>query len=161
MLIIGVDSSLASCGVAVISEDIQIVELLTIKTNAKQPLEFRLLKIYDTICALIEKHGRENIKAFVVETKFINPKYSKYNNVGTLIKLSKVDGIVELIAAQYNLNIERYAPSTHKKTTTGTADTTKEITQEFIRRIFNYDVKMKEDEADATSVAYCYIVKNK
>lgn len=110
MILLALDQSLSATGQALFNyehfyntEDfididiisrVQSIEIETLITSSKLSFEDRLLIIYNNLCLTVESNKVDSI---VYEGIF------KSLNVNTLIKLAKVQGLVELIIGKYQL----------------------------------------------------------
>jgi Holliday junction resolvasome RuvABC endonuclease subunit len=98
MRLLSLDQSLSATGQALFiinNKDIESITISSLFTNNKTTFEDRLWHIYNSLSITVET---EVIDTIVYEGIF------KSLNVNTLIKLAKVQGIVELIISKYKLN---------------------------------------------------------
>lgn len=109
LVILGVDSSLAATGWAVLHAESQdtckVLACDTIKTKREMPLEDRLAIIYDKMTKIIADH---DVEEMACENPFFN------RNAKTFGTLSSVKGVVMLAAVQAGIPVALYQPSTVK-----------------------------------------------
>lgn len=101
-MLLCLDQSLSATGQALLEIDhsdskqvIKNIKLFTLTTNSKFTFEDRLLEIYSSLSVAIQSN---NVTTIVYEGIF------KSLNVNTLIKLAKVQGVVELLIAKHKLS---------------------------------------------------------
>lgn len=158
MIILAIDSGFERTGYAVISYQKSVVSYLTsglIKTSAKKTLSTRLLEIHTSINQLIEVWKPTVV---VVEQIFF------FKNQKTVIPVAQAQGIILLLAAQHNLELEFLTPLQIKQIVTGYGHSDKESVKKMISLTLpKLDLQgMIDDEIDAIAcgLAYCYLNKN-
>ena len=118
MKYIGFDCSLKHTGVAIM-EDGKIIYTSGIKSDSKDRLPDRIAYIVEEAEAVVRLHNPDVIG---IEDTFGGI------NILTTKKLSYLVGAMMYVLSKYDRKIVLIPPSTHKKTTTGKGNATKEIT---------------------------------
>jgi crossover junction endodeoxyribonuclease RuvC len=153
MIVMGIDPGLARLGYGVIEVtkgEIRPVCYGCIETSKKdlRPPE-RLVKIYDAVVTLFEKHQPAHI---TLEKLF----FSK--NISSAMAVSEVRGVILLAAEKHNIPITEYTPNQIKQGITGSGRADKRQMQEMIKRLLHLDeIPTPDDAADALSIALCHI----
>jgi len=90
----------------------------------------------------------------VIESQFLGV------NAQSLIKLSRVQGIIILAAINNNINIKEYSPTDIKKSITGIGNASKAMVAQVLQSIFKIRLKdVKNDATDALAIAYTQCLK--
>lgn len=124
-----------------------------IKTSKTQSHELRLKTIYDVLNNIIGEH---TIELMVVEQLFF------FKNHKTVIKVAQSIGILELLAAQHGIDMERLTPLQIKQIVTGNGAADKKAVQKMIKLTLENEIPIKDDDqadAIACGLAYCYLTK--
>lgn len=149
--ILGIDPGYATLGWGIIEEKANSfypIAYGAIFTKAKEPMEKRLLIIYDSLCGIIEEYKPEGMS---VEELFFN------TNSKTAIYVSQARGVVILIAAKKNLPLYEYTPLQIKQALVGYGRADKNQVQQMVKRILALDIIPKPDDtADALAAAICH-----
>jgi len=154
MIVLGIDCALTKTGYALVEKNRGRPKLLRsglIKTDSKDNIQERLMVIYQ---GLHEKVLDEPIDVIVVE----NAMFVRAG-ADAAIKLGAARGVVYLLAAQMEWPLFLYAPTTVKKIVAGHGRAGKDEVQRVVRDVLLLKSTQQEDEADATAVALCYLVK--
>lgn len=148
MLALGIDPGTAICGygfIASAGNHISPREYGAIKTSPKARMEDRLLKIFDSLDALI-KEKKPDVMG--VEQLFFN------RNVTTAIPVGQARGVVLLAAAKNSLPIVEMTPLQVKQAVTGYGKAEKEQVIYMVTKLLNLKEPPKPDDtADALAVA--------
>jgi len=154
MRILGIDCALTKTGYALIEKNSHGAKLIRsglVKTNSKDEIPTRLLIIYDCLSQILID---DPVDVVVVENAMFVAA-----GADAAIKLGAARGVVYLIAAQLGLPLYLYAPTTVKKNVAGHGRAGKDEVQRAVRETLNLKSTQQEDEADATAVALCYLVR--
>src|SRR5436305_6440756 len=105
MRVLGVDcgTEYTGFGIAECDDDqkLRFIEAGAIKLSKAEPLPIRLTQIFQTLCALADRHHPD---IFAIEEVF----YSV--NAKSALKLGQVRGVALLAAAHCGLPVAEYAP---------------------------------------------------
>lgn len=158
MQILATDSGLERTGYAFFESDERVHKLGDfgcITTNKTDSLAKRLLKIYQEFEAIIRKHRPELI---IIERLFFN------TNQKTLITISQSQGVLLLLAGQYNTEVEFLTPLQIKQILTGYGRSDKKNVQKMVKLLLSLEEMPKPDDvvdAIACGLAYCTNTKFK
>lgn len=148
MRIIGIDPGTGILGFGVIDYDkgkSRMVEAGVVRTKVHQPLDERLVEIYEALQEVIEATKPQ---AMSIEKLFFS------QNVTTAISVSHARGVVMLAGKQAGLLIAEYTPLQIKQTVTGYGKADKKQVQEMVRvNLGLAEVPKPDDCADALAAA--------
>jgi crossover junction endodeoxyribonuclease RuvC len=147
VLIIGLDPGLGCTGWGVIMADgnrLRHVANGQVRTDPKQSLPERLVKLDAALGAVIEAHRPD---AAAVEEVFLN------ENPQSTLKLGQARGVVLLAAARRGLAVGEYAPRLVKKAVVGTGGAEKVQVHAMVQRLLPGAKIAGADAADALAVA--------
>ena len=151
MKIMGIDPGVARVGFAFVEKNghhVQPIQYGVIETPANTDHNDRLLTIFDTLHALIEKFTPD---AMAIEKLFFN------SNVTTAIAVGQARGVMLLAARQHQLEIAEYTPLQVKQAICGYGQAEKKQVQEMVRRLLNLSqIPKPDDAADALAIAICH-----
>jgi crossover junction endodeoxyribonuclease RuvC len=159
MIILGVDPGIARVGWAVLSVHHGNPGALSygcITTLKNETPERRLVSIHKAIVSLCKKYNPDSVS---VEELFFS------TNVKTAIHVGQARGIILLAAAQSNIPVVSYSPSTVKQTICGSGAAKKDQVQKMVTRILKLKtIPTPDDTADALAIAlthaYSYRMKH-
>ena len=153
MRILGVDPGLGTTGYGIIEgSNFKLVEAGVIRTQANTPIQSRLKKIFDGVCAIIEEHK----PAVLVLEKI----YSHYKHPTTAILMGHARAAVCLACGVDGVDLVNYPSTKIKKTVTGNGHASKLQVQRMVQNILKLkDIPEPADVGDALSmaIAYCYM----
>ncbi|WP_158560228.1 crossover junction endodeoxyribonuclease RuvC [Paenibacillus contaminans] len=155
-VILAIDASYASSGIAVISYDREIQYITTIKTKrevdksvqkVEDPASIgkRLSYITETIEKIIEEY---QITLILMESNF----------TGGSKEVNWVLGNIYRISVERGIPIKTFAPASIKKAVTGSGKATKADMKVAITNLYG-KIKTNNNVIDAIGVAHCYFVK--
>ncbi len=151
MRILGIDPGTGIVGFGVIDAVGQkktMVDAGVIRTPAHQPLEERLLTIYNEITEIIALNKPEVMS---IEQLFFG------RNVTTAISVSHARGVIVLAAQQAGLKIVEYTPPQIKQALTGTGSADKKQVQAMVMlQLKLTEVPQPDDCADALAAALTF-----
>lgn len=144
-MILAIDPSLASTGIAVLNHQKEIQYITTIKTKPDESIGKRLSRF----CEEIEK---------MIDTYKIDLVLTEFNYSGGSKEVNWVLGNIFRITEERDIRIVTYAPATVKKVCSGSGRATKADMKQAIIKIYG-DMKSNEHIRDALGVAHCYFEK--
>ena len=151
MRILGIDPGTGIVGfgvIDVVGQTKTMVDAGVIRTPAHQPLEERLVTIYDEISEIISVNKPQVI---AIEQLFFG------RNVTTAISVSHARGVIVLAAQQAGLKIVEYTPPQIKQALTGTGRADKKQVQEMVMLLLKLkEVPQPDDCADALAAALTF-----
>ncbi|MFD1955391.1 crossover junction endodeoxyribonuclease RuvC [Paenibacillus thailandensis] len=151
MRILGIDPGIAIAGFGFIDKighKIVPVQYGSIETEAHMPPEKRLLTVYESAGALMDKYKPDEV---AVEKLFFN------RNVTTAFSVGQARGVIILAAAQRGLPIAEYTPLQVKQAVVGYGNAEKRQVQEMVKMFLKLAAIPKPDDvADALAVAICH-----
>ncbi len=155
--ILGIDPGLKVTGLAVIRADDSQMELITsiyIKTDPKDDLSVRLLKIFSGVKDLIALY---NPDIAAIENIYVN------SNAASSLLLAQARAASIIACAQSQLNILEYQAKTVKKTLCGNGSAEKFQVEFMIKQILNLeeDQVFLHDQSDAIAIAITAGLLNK
>lgn len=148
MLALGIDPGTAICGYGIVESDgsnLTAIDYGAITSPAKSRQEDRLVKIFDSVDALIKKYRPEILG---VEKLFF------YNNVSTAIPVGQARGVTLLAAAKNQLEILELSPPEVKQSVTGYGKASKDQIIFMVTKLLKLsEPPSPDDTADALAVA--------
>jgi crossover junction endodeoxyribonuclease RuvC len=151
MRIIGIDPGTGILGFGVIdtkANKATMVDAGVIRTKVHQPLDERLVEIYNSLCEIIAENKP---KIMVIEKLFFA------QNVTTAISVSHARGVAMLAGKLAGLEIVEYTPLQIKHAITGYGRADKKQMQEMVRVLLGLEEVPKPDDcADALAAAICH-----
>ncbi len=155
MIIISFDSGLEKTGYAIFQKKENkpyYINSGLISTSKNVSLEKRLLSIYKQSKLLFNKYKPNKV---VIEKLFY------FKNQKTFIQVAQTQGVIILLTAKYNIQLNFMTPLQIKQIITGYGKSDKKSIQKMIKLQLNIDIK-QDDEADAIAcgLSYCYLNQN-
>jgi len=148
MRIIGIDPGTGILGFGVIDSHRNITTMVdagVVRTRVHQPLDERLVEIYESLQEIIAATKPE---AMAIERLFFA------QNVTTAMSVAHARGVAMLAGKQAGLTIHEYTPLQIKQTMTGYGRATKKQIQEMVRIQLKLAVAPEPDDcADALAAA--------
>ena len=148
MRIIGIDPGTAITGFGVIDTDgsgFSFVDAGVIRTPKEQPMNERLLTVYDEIHELLVEFKPDVMS---IELLFFA------RNVTTAMTVGQSRGIVMLAATQAKIPVFEYTPMQVKQAVTGYGKADKKQIQEMVKTLLKLDAIPKPDDAaDGLAIA--------
>ncbi|HEY8898448.1 MAG TPA: crossover junction endodeoxyribonuclease RuvC [Niastella sp.] len=152
-IIIGIDPGTLFMGyslIAVSSQKIKLLEMSTLKLNARKDNYERLQLIHQKVSDLIKQYKPVS---FAIEAPFFG------KNVQSMLKLGRAQGVAIAAAMTAGLEVCEYSPKKVKQSITGNGNADKEQVWQMLQRILsiqhNTDIKYL-DASDALAVAVCH-----
>lgn len=151
MRILGIDPGTGIVGfgvIDVVGQKKVMIDAGVIRTPAHQPLQERLITIYDEITEIIATNKPQ---VMAIEQLFFG------RNVTTAISVSHARGVIMLAAQQAGLQIVEYTPPQIKQALTGTGRADKKQVQEMVMLLLKLkEVPQPDDCADALAAALTF-----
>ncbi len=152
MIILGIDPGTGILGFGVIDAPpggkATLVDGGVIKTGVHQPLDERLVEIFNSLTEIIKQ---TKPAAMAIEKLFFA------QNVTTAISVSHARGVAMLAGKLAGLEIAEYTPLQIKQALTGYGRADKNQMQEMVRIILGLkEVPKPDDCADALAAAICH-----
>jgi crossover junction endodeoxyribonuclease RuvC len=154
LIVLGVDPGTQVTGYGVVvaenSSSMSLIECGVIRTQARNPLPFRLREIHDGITELLMRHKPDVLS---IEDVF----YAR--NVRTTVTLGHARGVILLAGEQHHVRIHETTPAEIKKAVVGSGAATKEQVQFMITRLLRLKSTPKpSDAADGVAAALAYLM---
>ena len=156
MRVLGIDPGTGILGFGVVEiglrQKLTLVDAGVIRTKPKQPLDERLVEIYEGLTEII-KETQPQVMA--IEKLFFA------QNVTTAISVSHARGVVMLTGKQAGLEIVEYTPLQIKQALTGYGRADKNQIQQMVKTMLGLkEVPKPDDCADALAVALMRATSN-
>lgn len=151
MRVLGIDPGIAIAGfgfIDYIGHRLTPIQYGAIQTEAHTPAEERLLQVYDSAAALMDRYKPD---AVAVEKLFFN------RNVTTAFAVGQARGVIILAAVQRGIAVAEYTPLQVKQGVVGYGKAEKRQVQEMVKMLLNLSTIPKPDDvADALAIAICH-----
>ncbi len=149
----GIDPGLHTTGYGIIEKNqncLNLMEAGFIKTSPKDNIELRLLKIYEGLTLIVQKH---KLDAIVLEKL-----YAHYKHPLTACLLGHARGTICLVCAQNNIKLFEYAATRTKKAVSGRGSASKLQIQQMVLNELGMKGKneIPLDITDALSLAIAH-----
>jgi crossover junction endodeoxyribonuclease RuvC len=152
MRILGIDPGLMITGYGILDTDddnVKVVEAGVIRTNAKLPLESRLVELGTEMTAIMTQ--------FMPDVVAVEELYSHYGHPRTAIVMGHARGVIFLKAGESGKMVYPYAATRIKKSLTGNGRATKKQVQLMITSTLGLSsIPEPPDAADALAAALCH-----
>lgn len=152
MRILGIDPGTAITGFGVIDTNgnsFKFVDAGVIRTPKEQPMNERLLTVYDEMKELLAEFKPD---AMSIELLFFA------RNVTTAMTVGQSRGIVMLAATQAGVPVYEYTPMQVKQAVTGYGKADKKQIQEMVKTLLKLDAIPKPDDAaDGLAIAITHV----
>lgn len=154
--ILGIDPGTTVMGYGIISVNNNKVEVLTLgvlKLNKLTNHYDRLEKIYSRVVSLVTEFS---ITEFAIEAPFFG------ENVQSMLKLGRAQGVCIAAAMSHKVPVTEYAPRKIKMSITGNGNASKEQVADMLTKIVKFESDSKFfDATDALAVAICHFHNSK
>ena len=151
MKVLGIDPGTAACGYGIVhgrDGRLRAVASGCFRTQARDPLDTRLLTIFEGVRALIAEHEPD---AVALEESYVGADARIAPSVG------QARGAVLVAAAAAGLECAEHAPARVKQTVCGYGRAEKGQVQRMVKLILGLDEEPRSShEADAYAVAICH-----
>ncbi len=149
--ILGIDPGYAIVGWGIVDfagNKFTVIDYGAIFTSSDTQFSDRLEKIFDDVCALIERYRPETM---AIEKLFYN------TNEKTFIDVSQARGVLLLSAKKNLMSIGEYTPLQVKQSVVGYGRAEKKQVQEMTKIILGLErIPKPDDTADALAMAICH-----
>ena len=156
MRILGIDPGTAITGFGVIDCEgakFKFVDAGVIRTPKEQPMNERLMTVYDEMKELIEEFKPDVMS---IELLFFA------RNVTTAMTVGQSRGIVMLAATQANIPVFEYTPMQVKQAVTGYGKADKKQIQEMVKQLLKLsEIPKPDDAADGLAIAITHAGQTK
>lgn len=150
-VILGIDPGTAITGYGVLADergDMRAIDYGVIRTASTEPLYLRLVKLYDALQDLINRHHPESV---AVEELFFA------RNASSALSVGHARGVVLLAVAQSGAALFQYKPAEVKQAVTGYGNADKRQIQEMVKLLLGLETyPQPDDAADALAIAICH-----
>jgi len=150
--ILGVDPGLVTTGYGIIEAagtGCRVIEAGVIRTEAAEPLELRILKIYRDIKDIIAEFGPDAVS--------VEELYTHYAHPATATLMGHARGTIFLAAAEAGTPIVSYTPTRLKKALTGDGRAGKLRVQRAVQSLLGLSRSEQPDHVtDALAAAMCH-----
>ena len=152
MVVVGIDPGTATTGYGLVREvpdGVKLVAYGVITTSPNEPMEQRLLVIYQELCQIISLYQPVNS---AVEKLFFQ------RNVRSAMAVGQARGVVLLALAAAQIPVCEYTPLEVKHAIAGYGGAEKNQVQKMVKALLNMeDIPRPDDAADALAVAICHL----
>jgi crossover junction endodeoxyribonuclease RuvC len=151
MRILGIDPGTIHLGYGVVEDGAgktSFIQCGVINLSQRQPVEERLLAIYQGLNGVVEKWRPEMM---AVEEPFVG------ENVRSALAIGRAEAIVLLVAAGHHLPVARYSPAQVKQRVASHGGADKQQVAQMVRaHLGMLKVPEPADASDALAVAICH-----
>jgi crossover junction endodeoxyribonuclease RuvC len=157
-VVIGIDPGTATMGYGLVRSlpdqgaalgAFEVVDYGVLTTPPGEPMERRLLRLYDGLRELLRTHRPTHA---AVEQLFFG------KNVTTAVTVGQARGVALLAAAEFGLSISEYKPAEVKFTVAGFGKADKPQMQRMVQTLLGLAAIPKPDDAaDALAIALCHL----
>lgn len=155
-IILGIDpgSNVTGFGVVrTLGSKVAVLDMGIFKMPAADDHFDKLKVIFNATIAIIEKH---NPHEFAVEAPFYG------NNVQSMLKLGRAQGIAIAAALSKNIPVCEYSPRRVKQAITGNGAASKEQVAAMLKQMYGITIDEKYlDATDGLAVAVCHAFRSK
>jgi crossover junction endodeoxyribonuclease RuvC len=151
MFVLGIDPGLSTTGYGLVegSHPPRAHRAGVIRTDTEAPAPVRLEELHRGLSEVVDD-ARPDVIA--LETVFTN------RNLQTAIAVGRASGVALLVAAQANVPVFEYVPTTVKSAVTGDGSANKEQVQQMVTRLLRLQQPpTPADAADALAIALCHL----
>ena len=150
-LILGIDPGTNVLGYGLVltkGQELKLIQYGVLHLSKYTTHEQKLKKIFDRITSIIDEYNPDEM---ALEAPFYG------NNIQSMLKLGRAQGVSMAAALSRNLGISEYAPKKVKQAVTGNGNASKEQVANMLETLFNQKLTGKlNDATDALAVAVCH-----
>ena len=151
MKVLGIDPGTAACGYGIVQESdgrLRAVASGCWRTSAREPLDARLLTIFEGVRGLIAEHAPD---AVALEESYVGA------DARIALSVGQARGAVLVAAAAAGVECTEYAPGRVKQAVCGYGRAEKGQVQRMVKLVLGLDAEpATSHEADALAVAICH-----
>jgi len=156
-IILGVDPGTTVMGYGIIqieNKKMEVLQFGVLKLSKYTDQQLKLKKIFETISRLIVEFLPDEA---AVEMPFFG------QNVQSMLKLGRAQGVVMAAALNKNIPINEYLPLEVKKAVTGNGKASKEQVASMLKTLLHFSTEAEDllDATDALAVAVCHYFNRK
>ncbi len=149
MILLGLDPGLKATGYGFIhfqKGELKLIECGTIEPKPKDPIQYRIEKIYSILEELVYEHKPQ---ALILEKLYAHSKHPM-----TGIIMGHLRGVICLLCAQQKIDLVEHSVKRIRKAITGNGNATKQQTRSLVANALNIDEKkLTLDASDALALA--------
>ena len=152
MIVLGIDPGSQATGYSIIHKEkgrFKLIEAGIIRTNSKNSIPKRLLKINDDLQNIID---RTSPTTAAIETIFAG------KSAQSALRLGQARGVALMILAKNNLEVTSYNPMTIKKSVGGHGKAGKQEIIRIVSRLLGLEKDLPSDAADASAIAITHLM---
>ncbi len=153
-IIMGIDPGTIVMGYGLLrvlsAQRVELIALGVIRLDKLEDHYLRLKRIYDRVAGLVEEFKPDEL---AIEAPFYG------NNVQSMLKLGRAQGVAMAAALHYGVPITEYVPMRVKQAITGSGAASKEQVAGMLQRYLRIPAEQMPKELDATdglAVALCH-----
>lgn len=154
-IILGLDPGTSVMGygiIAVKGQKMRLLQFGVIHLSKYSGHELKLKKIYDRVLSLLDDYHPDEV---ALEAPFYG------NNVQSMLKLGRAQGVAMAAALSREIPITEYAPKKIKQSVTSNGSASKEQVANMLMNLLNFKEAPKLlDATDAVAVAVCHHFQN-
>lgn len=154
-IIMGIDPGTTVMGYGLIGirkKEAFMITMGVVQLNKLENQALKLKKILEKVWMLIDQYKPDEV---ALEAPFYG------ENVQSMLKLGRAQGVAMAAALERGLPIFEYAPRKIKQSITGRGAASKEQVADMLRHIFHFDEAPKfMDATDGLAVAYCHFLQH-
>ena len=151
MKVLGIDPGTAACGYGIVQGSdgrLRAVASGCWRTSAREPLDARLLTIFEGVRGLIAEHAPD---AVALEESYVGA------DARIALSVGQARGAVLVAAAAAGVDCTEYAPARVKQAVCGYGRAEKGQVQRMVKLVLGLDAEpATSHEADALAVAICH-----
>ena len=156
-IVLGIDPGVARVGFGLVTryedDSVEFLDCGILETTPRDHLASRLLVIYKDLTELLAEHEPS---AMAMEQIFFG------RNTSTAFAVGHASGVIQLAAAQRNLQVHTYGPSEVKRALTGSGKADKKQVQTMVTMQLRLSATPKPDDAaDALAIALCHLYQHR
>ncbi len=155
MRVLGIDPGTHRTGFGILESegrDSRLVICGTIRATSKDPIEKRLLHIFESLQKNIQSYKPDVV---ALETLFFAKDIQAVERIG------EARACAMLAASKEGVEVVEYAPTAVKRSVTGNGRASKEQVQFMVKRLLNLKEAPAIDASDALAIAMCHIHSTK
>ena len=134
--------------IGITGNKVSLLELGVLKPGKVKDPYKRLQLIFNTVSGLITKYQPTD---FAIEAPFFG------QNVQSMLKLGRAQGVAIAAAMRHGLEVTEYSPKKVKQSVTGNGNADKEQVMKMLQTILSFKGNPKQlDATDAVAVALCH-----
>ena len=149
-IILGIDPGTNFMGygiISIIGKKVKVIVAGSVSLGKLKDPYAKLKTIFDRTTSIIKQYSPTE---FAIESQFYG------NNVQSMLKLGRAQGVAITAALNFDLKINEYAPKKIKVAVTGSGAASKEQVANILQKIMNFNPTSNFDATDALAIALCH-----